>query len=505
MKTIMTRLSMVLLSSTIFSFSAFADSAPPLPDTPEVWQQTARNDIESAYLETKNNHPGMVDPQNPVFFARLIQAKERSLQYAASVTDAGGYRAALQIFNNLIHDGHAGVYVSLPLDRVYEQKWPGFHAVWRADKMMVYASELAEVPAGAVLTACDGKPVSTWLQSNVFPFAGHEENQGDWWTHAEKLMRDNGNPFIQLPGKCELELDGKRWVHTLRWTRISAQGKEWERRASDGERLPVGITSPKAGWYWIAAQTFSPDESEREAYRKMYQEIRDKRQDLQKATAIVIDLRHNRGGSSGWSRDLAKALWGDDRVNRRTKAYFADTQVWWRASEGNVAYLENLVGVLHKEGQRPVADMLEKVAAQMRIAQQAGEPFFKAIPAPVTMNMREARIDTATDPAALSAPVYVIVPSRCVSACLDALDIFQLFDGVRFIGAPTGADSTYMEVRTVPLPSGFGVTVIPNKVYLNRPRGNGIAYQPHILFGKLEWSAKNFMQMIEEDVTKSRS
>ena len=125
----MTRLSMVLLSSTIFSFSAFADSAPPLPDTPEAWQQTARNDIESAYLETKNNHPGMVDPQNPAFFARLIQAKERSLHYAASVTDAGGYRAALQIFNNLIHDGHAGVRVTLPADSVYAQKWPGFHAV----------------------------------------------------------------------------------------------------------------------------------------------------------------------------------------------------------------------------------------------------------------------------------------------------------------------------------------------------------------------------------------
>jgi hypothetical protein len=103
----------------------------------------------------------------------------------------------------------------------------------------------------------------------------------------KKLMRDNGNPFIKLPAKCELELDGKRWLHHLRWTKISAQGKEWERRASDGEQLPVGMTSPKPGWFWIAAQTFSPDESQRAAYRKMYQDIREKRNELLKASAIV--------------------------------------------------------------------------------------------------------------------------------------------------------------------------------------------------------------------------
>lgn len=505
MKNLITSLRIALLAGAIFSSDASAQSLPSVPETPEAWKQAARNDIEAAFLETKNNHPGMADPQNPGFFARLIQAKERSLEYADAVTDAGGYRAALQIFNTMIHDGHAGVRVTLPPDSPYTQKWPGFHAVWRADKMMVYASELAEVPAGATLHSCDGQAVGAWLQSNVFPFSGHAENSGDWWTHAEKLMRDNGNPFIKLPAKCELELDGKRWLHHLRWTKISAQGKEWERRASDGEQLPVGMTSPKPGWFWIAAQTFSPDESQRAAYRKMYQDIREKRSELLKASAIVIDLRHNRGGSSGWSRDLAKALWGEERVNRRVKAYFAETQVWWRASEGNIAYLENLVGVLRKEAQLPVADTLEKIAAQMRIARQADEPFFKAVAAPVTMSMHEAKQDLASDPPALQSPVYVIVPSRCVSACLDALDVFQLFDGVRFIGAPTGADSTYMEVRTVGLPSGLGVTVIPNKVYLNRPRGNGIAYQPQIVFGKLEWSTKNFIQMIEEDVTKPRS
>jgi hypothetical protein len=118
----------------------------------------------------------------------------------------------------------------------------------------------------------------------------------------------------------------------------------------------------------------------------------------------------------------------------------------------------------------------------MRIARQADEPFFKAVAAPVTMSMQEANRISHPDPPALQSPVYVIVLSRCVSACLDALDVFQLFEGVRFIGAPTGADSTYMEVRTVALPSGLGVTVIPNKVYLNRPRGNGIAYQPQIVF-----------------------
>jgi hypothetical protein len=67
MKNLITSLRIALLAGAIFSSNASAQSLPSVPETPEAWKQAARNDIEAAFLETKNNHPGMADPQNPGF------------------------------------------------------------------------------------------------------------------------------------------------------------------------------------------------------------------------------------------------------------------------------------------------------------------------------------------------------------------------------------------------------------------------------------------------------
>jgi hypothetical protein len=101
------------------------------------------------------------------------------------------------------------------------------------------------------------------------------------------------------------------------------------------------------------------------------------------------------------------------------------------------------------------------------------------------------------DPAELKTPVYVVVPGQCASACLDAIDTFKLFPNTRLIGAPSSADSTYMEVRNPALPSGMANAIIPMKMYVDRPRGNGVHYEPDILMADFDWSTENFLTKIE--------
>lgn len=97
-------------------------------------------------------------------------------------------------------------------------------------------------------------------------------------------------------------------------------------------------------------------------------------------------------------------------------------------------------------------------------------------------------------------PVYVITPGRCASACLDALDTFKRFTNVKLIGAPTSADSTYMEVRVAPLPSGQGSAIIPVKMWVGRPRAAGEVYRPYIEMDDADWSTANFLERIERDL-----
>lgn len=112
--------------------------------------------------------------------------------------------------------------------------------------------------------------------------------------------------------------------------------------------------------------------------------------------------------------------------------------------------------------------------------------------------------DLPTDPPAFTKPVYVIVPGQCASACLDALDVFTRFPNTRLIGAPSSADSTYMEVRTQALASGLAEVIIPNKVYVKRPRANGQIYLPDIYMNELVWSTGNFLKLVDADLSSKR-
>jgi hypothetical protein len=121
----------------------------------------------------------------------------------------------------------------------------------------------------------------------------------------------------------------------------------------------------------------------------------------------------------------------------------------------------------------------------------------------VEPDIPESSSATKTDePSELHTPVYVIVPGQCASACLDAIDYFKRFPNTKLIGAPSSADSTYMEVRNPKLPSGMAYAIIPMKIYVDRPRGKGVFYQPDIEMRDFDWSTANFLKRVEADLAK---
>ena len=70
------------------------------------------------------------------------------------------------------------------------------------------------------------------------------------------------------------------------------------------------------------------------------------------------------------------------------------------------------------------------------------------------------------------------------------------------VGAPTSADSVYLEVRSEPLPSGQGRIVIPIKFWHQRPRESGEVYHPRIRVDALDWSSATFLDIVESDLAR---
>ena len=136
----------------------------------------------------------------------------------------------------------------------------------------------------------------------------------------------------------------------------------------------------------------------------------------------------------------------------------------------------------------------------MTAAQRSGQKFF-AEPASLSQGSGANRPDVSDQVAPLTAPIYVIVPGQCASACLDAIDVFKLFPAVKLVGAPSSADSAYLEVRTKMLPPGFAEVIIPNKMYVGRSRPTEGFYRPDLALADPDWSTANFLSMIERDAS----
>ncbi len=473
-----------------------------MPSTPAAWAVAAQADIRAAAVITAENHPGYVDPANKSFKGLLVQAERNGLELAARVTTASGYVAALRRFSNTLQDGHAGAYPTIDSSALPKASWPGFVAVWRGDGAYVYNSTNGGPIRGARIIGCDGESIRKLTLKNVFAFRGRPSEAGNWWVEVRRVFIDNGNPFVALPRVCTFLENGRRVQHNLSWRETDATFNQWRDDSYNGVTLPVGLTKRATGIVWIAMPNFEPDTAEQASYRSIAQQITAERPAISDATAIVLDLRDNQGGSSVWSKIVADALWGNARRNRLMAARTGSSgAIRWRTSNGNARHVEALVPKFRDQGLVNLAIEWTAIYQGMDAARQRGEPFFTEAsdqPAALSSQITVPRAELPP----VKAPIYVIVPGQCASACLDALDVFTLFENVKLIGAPSSADSTYMDVRSQALPSGLGAVTIPNKVYVGRARGAGFVYRPNIEVRDLDWSTQAFEGAIMSDIAQ---
>lgn len=499
-----TALALAALSSADAT-AANARPAAPAPAQPptlsaDEWKQAALGDIEAAYLVTLDDHPGVVDPANPVFAENLEKAREGALALAAQVRDGAGYAAALQHFNGLIRDGRAGIVLkdvpTVPL------RWPGFISAWRGDNMFVTATTPGGPAVGARIADCDGTPIAQLVERNVFEFGMRSGGMGPWWAYAADVFIDQGNPFVTLPVQCIFIDEGRESRLTLTWRDMDEGAQRLRDDSFNGVPLPIGVTQPRKGLYWFALPTFEPNDAERLAYGAMLRDLQANRARYLDADAVVIDLRGNQGGNPAWGIDFARALWGQARVDRRMKVAQARQQTWWRASFANIAHTSFEAARLAEQEQRQAAERMRSISQGMLLAQSRDEKFYPEPAAPVALTDADRADDLPGDPPAFGKPVYVIVPGQCTGACLEALDVVSLFSNTKLVGAPSAADSSYTDIRLEPLKSGLASVIVPGKLIVHRARATGTFYTPAIAVNDLEWSQRAFVRVIEADLAR---
>lgn len=233
-----------------------------------------------------------------------------------------------------------------------------------------------------------------------------------------------------------------------------------------------GVQKLKYGVVWIDIPTFEPSKSqiqELEEITRAMPQLRDQ--------VVVFDLCGNGGGNSAWGTGLLKALFGEEYSKHCLTQLGRNVTVEWRASRGNLEHMQQLIpqfkqkfGPIH-----PTIEWAENIVQGMKSAILRGDRYYSASDSSTPTSVHVAN--------AFNGKIIAIVDKGCGSACLDFLDgLKALHPNVTLVGETTGADTAYMELRTVRLPSNQGNFGFPIKVYRNRPRGHNAPYVPDVEF-----------------------
>lgn len=265
---------------------------------------------------------------------------------------------------------------------------------------------------------------------------------------------------------------GKSFKDAHLWVQYdSTQGSQ-----VTNEKKPriFGVQTLNKDVNWIAIPTFAPSKNQLDSLQEIIRVLPQLRQGV-----VIFDLRGNGGGDSSWGSEILKALFGAEYSNHCLVQKDRDVYVEWRASPGNLKHVERFVPMFREQFQEghPAIEWAETTYQGMKKAVACGDPYYSE---PKTPRNTSSSVGTGN---LFKGKVMAIVDRGCGSACLDFLDGLKAVQpNVILIGEPTGADSVYMELRTVQLPSSKGTVGFPIKVYRNRSRGHNVPYLPDVKY-----------------------
>ncbi|WP_188945884.1 S41 family peptidase, partial [Polymorphobacter multimanifer] len=449
--------------------------AMPAVATERDWRQTLETDSRAWHAEQAANHPGPHNQLDPGFPARLDAALAGALQRAGSVRTPGGYMFAMREMVARFNDGHMYIGFNDTLD--VQGQWPGFIAAYRDGALVVRHAEAGTGMAiGDRILGCDGRNPEALLAELVAPWRGGWDLVAERERHGWRVFHDYGNPWVKRPARCRVGNASAERDITLEWRPEPDKFTDLVARTATGRRAPIALRD-FAGGSWISAGSFSAAEGTAAeiALPVLVDAVRARQQSLREAPLLVLDVRGNTGGSSDWGAQLARLLWSPAAIARiaadRDKAIHVD----WRATPANLAAIDAFCGpaLAGNSGASPEAlDWCRASTSGLAGAIARGDPLWREPDGPSAA----ATVAPQTF-APRTKPTYVLTDSACGSACLDTVDLWTALGAVP-VGRTTSADSDYMEVRDIDLPSGLGSFSVPIKVYRGRPRGSNVPVEP---------------------------
>ncbi len=466
----MTRLTTKIATALVglsVSSSVFAQAKPAVLSTSPVdWSQIAVSDLNEIHELILKNHPGPVDPLNPSYSVWLEEGLKQSLDFAKGANTRADYHRALRLYLNGFRDGHMGF--SLNGDITF--KWPGFltSTPTTGETRVTFALDESPVPVGARLISCDGMDADRLLDERVHRYRTNPDLPQDRPLNAPRLFYTIAEDTDPIKA-CEFEIGGVKKDVQLSWQPIGQETLDQALEVAQASgKAKLGVKKIDDVWF-VSIPTFDAPGVEMQV---LLDEITANIQTLHQAPIVVIDVRGNGGGNSGWGSKAAGLLWDTKMVEALENSF--DWTTDWRVSRDNIDLTQKMSQRATNPGLLEDDQWRLGIVKALEGALAKGEKLWRNSEPPTSSGL----------PAKARSPfkgkLYFLTDSNCASACLDFADIVTRMPQAVHVGLPTSADAIYIDVVGKNLSSGMSRLSWSLKVYRNRVRGNNQWYEPKI-------------------------
>ncbi|UMR32296.1 S41 family peptidase [Massilia sp. MB5] len=456
--------------------SVFALAALPhahAADTVNPWSALAQADLDFVQQSIRDNHPGPVDKENAYFKAWLERGYAEASAQAAQARSLGDVQKMLARYIAGFADGHMALSF---YHQSRSMRWANMIVLRQGGRYRVAHSGQADVPVNAELLSCDGRAIDAIVKEDLAPaFLNNPELD---WIKTELaplvLLNEEVHPHAEYAA-CRIAVDGQARSVALQWSDVARNifYDQLDRvRPMMDKKSSITQVGPKQ--YWVRLPQFQPKAAEIEELKELTKQMAG----LRDAELVVFDTRGNNGGNSAWGNDILAALYGEAYINQLRSRDHGYAE--WRVSAGNLEHIrQRILPMLRKQYEEtsPAYRVWAGMAQRMQTALEQGQPFLR----------QRDEDDVLNAPGGQAAPLSkaraaLVTKSGCASACLDFADVVLALPDAVHLGETTGADTVYMEVRPLVLPSGLARLVLAQKVYRDRLRAHNAAYVPNLPF-----------------------
>jgi len=442
--------------------------ATEAPTTVLGWQDMTRRDVQAYADGAWKNYIYAAYPEPAAWLARFDRIVAEVETHIPLVRDAAGYQAVLRYLGTTFHDAHTGIQFGMP---PVKAEWPGFLARFDNGRYRITESRSGGLVDGSELTACDGKPVSWWIDTiSRYEISTPIALETSRMTAALRLLMDRGTPLRPRPSKCVI---GGRTV-ALDWRTAPLDELQPVILSWQGSRKR-GVTTRMIGTdgAWVTLGYFAPESDEQAA---AFHTAIAAAPSLRKKRFIVLDVRGNPGGPYNWFMGYLRGLYGQPYADYYATARLNIRGVY-RLSSAYIA-LDDEAAKEADAFKTPVDATFEVNKAEdeseLKRAKAAGDSLFTAGRIPIVRGVAPAN--------PVGAQVLVLTDYGCASACIGFVDELKRFPGVRQIGLPTSVDSRSGTSVAIPLPSGNATAYLAAMTRDGRERGDNVPQLPSLRF-----------------------